>query len=88
MRREVSGWATVTCVTRPNGHLKDCVVESEFPAGSHFGEATVKSLRPAVIGRSDNSNGPVPVGRVSLRTSFAVAFGCASVAPGGEFHRR
>ncbi|MBU1324600.1 MAG: hypothetical protein KJ676_05110 [Alphaproteobacteria bacterium] len=44
-RDHVSGWAVVTCMTRPGGMLDDCEVEAEGPVGYGFGRASVNSLR-------------------------------------------
>lgn len=45
----VSGFAVVNCLAMPNGRLDDCEVESEFPVGYGFGEASIDGTRAARV---------------------------------------
>lgn len=69
--RYTGGFAVLTCVTRPDGALVDCVVETEHPRDGGFGEA---ALRGAARGRVSTADGtPVPVRRIMYRTNFRLA---------------
>ncbi|KQS53858.1 hypothetical protein ASG17_12910 [Brevundimonas sp. Leaf363] len=46
-----NGLAVVSCITTRNGHLRDCVVEAEFPTGFELGRAALQAYRVANIGR-------------------------------------
>lgn len=66
------GFALVTCMTSPNGDLRDCIVESEHPMDGDFGDAALRAARRAAVARADGSSEPVPVKQVQFRTNFVV----------------
>ncbi len=68
--RYARGFAVVTCVSNPDGSLRDCAIESEHPRDGRFGEATLASARRARLQNLANPGGPVPVGRVLYKTHF------------------
>jgi hypothetical protein len=61
-RLNQNGLAVVSCITARSGHLRDCVVESEFPAGLDMGRAAILAYRPATILR--RNGGDVPDGQL------------------------
>lgn len=42
-----SGAVTLSCLVQANGHLTQCVVETERPAGAGFGQAALDGARSA-----------------------------------------
>ena len=68
--RYASGFVVVTCVTTPEGRLRDCVVEMEHPQDGRFGEATLDAAERARVRNAEDRNLPVPVRRISFRTHF------------------
>jgi len=66
------GFAIATCVTNPNGTLRDCTIESEHPRDGRFGDAMLASARRARVQNLANPGGPVPTIRVLYRTHFVV----------------
>lgn len=67
------GFAVVSCLTSPDGSVRDCVIESEHPREAHFGDAVVRSLRSARLEPIDGY-GPTPVRRFYFRTNFTEAW--------------
>lgn len=70
--RYASGFALVTCLTSPNGALRECTVESEHPADGDFGKAVLRATRRATVGRADGTDAPVPVRMIQFSTRFIV----------------
>ena len=70
--RYARGFALVTCLTSPNGALRDCTVESEHPADGEFGDAALRAARRATVRRTDGTDAPIPVRLVQFRTNFVV----------------
>lgn len=68
--RYARGFAVITCVSNPDGSLRDCAIESEHPRDGRFGEATLASARRARLQNLANPGAPVPVGRVLYKTHF------------------
>tara|TARA_R110002167_G_scaffold67405_4_gene190529 strand:+ start:761 stop:1585 length:825 start_codon:yes stop_codon:yes gene_type:complete len=66
------GFAVLTCLTNPDGTLRSCVIEAEYPQGGHFGEAALSGARRARLGVSGDSGSPVPPRLVSFRVNFAL----------------
>ena len=66
------GFAAVTCLTNPDGSLRDCAVESEHPQDGGFGEAALRATRRARVARADDPAAPVPLGRILYRTIFVL----------------
>lgn len=67
-----SGFALVSCLTSPNGALRDCVVESEHPADGGFGDVTLRAARRSVVGMAGQPGAEIPVRKVQFRTRFYV----------------
>ncbi|HEY1071693.1 hypothetical protein [Brevundimonas sp.] len=67
-RTYTRGFATVTCLTQPDGRLRDCVVETEHPIDGGFGEAALDATRRGRVRSKDG--GPVPLGMIQFRTNF------------------
>lgn len=68
--RYASGFVVTTCVTTPDGRLRDCVVEMEHPHDGRFGKATLDAAERARVRNAEDRTQPVPVRRVSFRTHF------------------
>lgn len=68
--RYARGFAVITCVSNPDGSLRDCAIESEHPRDGRFGEATLASARRARLQNLADPGGPVPPGRVLYKTHF------------------
>lgn len=67
------GFAVVSCLTNPDGTLRDCAIESEHPRDGRFGEATLTSARRARLQNLSDPGGPVPITRVLYKTRYIVA---------------
>lgn len=67
-RTYVRGFATVSCLTQPNGRVRDCVVETEHPIDGGFGRAAIDATRRARLKSKDG--GEVPLGMIQFRTNF------------------
>ncbi|NJC41233.1 hypothetical protein GGQ87_001491 [Brevundimonas alba] len=67
--RYASGFVVTTCMTTPQGALRDCVVEMEHPHDGRFGRAALEGAEHARV-RNPNEGQPVPVVRMSFRTIF------------------
>lgn len=68
--RYASGFAVITCLTTPQGGLRDCIVEMEHPHDGRFGAATLEATRQVRVRNADDRAQPVPVRRISFRTEF------------------
>ncbi|MDQ3125572.1 MAG: hypothetical protein M3Q74_08205 [Pseudomonadota bacterium] len=66
------GFAVVTCMTSPDGSLRDCAIEFEHPRDGRFGEATLASARRARVQNVGQPAGPVPAGQVLYKTNFVI----------------
>lgn len=70
--RYTGGFAVLTCLTRADGALRDCVIETEHPRDGGFGEAALRGAARARVGTSDGS--PLPTARMMMyRTVFRMA---------------
>ena len=69
-RTYTRGFATVTCITSPNGALRDCVVETEHPLDGGFGAEVLYATRSARV--RNKQDGSVPPGMISFRTNFSM----------------
>ncbi|WP_312144134.1 hypothetical protein [Brevundimonas sp.] len=67
-RTYTRGFATVTCLTQPDGRVRDCVVETEHPINGGFGRAALDATRRARLKSKDG--GEVPLGMIQFRTNF------------------
>jgi hypothetical protein len=70
--RYASGFAIASCISNPNGSLRDCAIETEHPRDGGFGEATLQAARRARVRNSADPDSPVPTALVLFRTSFFV----------------
>ncbi|WP_298123825.1 hypothetical protein [Brevundimonas sp.] len=64
------GFAVATCVTAPDGRLRDCVIETEHPRDGGFGASVLSAARRARVERADGSDEPLPPARLMFRTNF------------------
>jgi len=71
--RYARGFAVITCLTNPDGSLRDCAIESEHPRDGRFGEVTLASARRARLQNLVDPASPVPVTRVLYKTNFLMA---------------
>ena len=67
------GFAVATCVTNPDGSLRDCAVESEHPRDGRFGQAALAAARRARLQNLAEPGAPVPVTRVLYKTHFIMS---------------
>lgn len=67
------GFAVATCMTNPDGSLRDCTVESEHPRDGRFGQAALAAARRARLQNLAEPGAPVPVTRVLYKTHFLMA---------------
>lgn len=65
-----NGFVVTTCLTAPDGSLRDCAVEMEHPHDSGFGRATLRSMRNARLRNTAQPGQPVPAQLVSFRLFF------------------
>lgn len=63
------GFAVVTCLTNPDGSLRDCLIETEHPQDGAFGDSVLRSIRRARV-RNTSQEGAVPLQRISFRAAF------------------
>ena len=66
------GFAVASCVTNPDGTLRDCTIEAEHPRDGGFGQAALVAARAARIQNLDNPGGPVPATMILYRSYFVV----------------
>ena len=71
--RYARGFALVSCLTRPDGTLRDCTLESEHPADGGFGDSTLRAARRARLQRTDGSDEPIQAVKVQYRTNFVIS---------------
>lgn len=64
------GFVVTTCLTNPDGSLRDCQIEMQHPEDSEFGEATLRAIRSARVGSGEQPGEPVPTNRVGFRTVY------------------
>lgn len=69
-RTYTRGFATLTCLTRPDGYLRDCAVETEHPHGGGFGQAALNGTKGARL--VNRLGGPVPLRFIAFRANFDV----------------
>lgn len=67
-RTYTRGFATLTCLTRSDGFLRDCAVETEHPHGGGFGEAALNGTKGARL--RNHLGGPVPLRFIAFRANF------------------
>lgn len=70
--RYARGFAVITCLTNPNGSLRDCMIESEHPRDGNFGASTLASARRARVQNLAEPGGPVPAGQVLYKVNYVM----------------
>lgn len=70
--RYARGFAVVTCLTNPDGSLRDCEIESEHPRDGRFGEAALASARRARVHNPSDPEAPIPPTRLLYKTNFVM----------------
>ena len=65
-----SGFAVISCLTQPDGRLRDCTVESQHPLDGGYGDAALRATRRARVQITDNPDAPIPTRFVTYRTNF------------------
>ncbi|MEJ6790361.1 hypothetical protein BrevBR_12475 [Brevundimonas sp. BR2-1] len=68
--RYARGFAVATCVSNPDGSLRDCTIESEHPRDGRFGQAALAAVRRARLQNLADPGAPLPVTRVLYKTHF------------------
>lgn len=66
------GFAVVSCLTNPDGTLRDCAVDSEHPHDGGFGASTLRAVRGARVRDADNPEAPLAPAMVSFRARFVI----------------
>ena len=67
-----TGFAVATCLTNPDGTLRDCAIEFEHPRDGRFGGAVLRAAQRARVRNLDQPGAPVPVTQVLFKTRFGV----------------
>lgn len=67
------GFAVATCVSNPDGTLRDCAIESEHPRDGRFGQATLDAARRARVQNVAQPGSPVPVKLVLFKANYVVS---------------
>lgn len=67
------GFAVATCLSNPDGTLRDCMIESEHPRDGRFGQATLDAARRARLQNLAQPGAPVPVARVLFKATYVVS---------------
>jgi len=71
--RAAAGIASLTCNVKPDGSLRGCTAESEFPVGGGFGRAAVLGAhKTGRIGHSDRSRAPIADRQISFVVRYAM----------------
>lgn len=68
----VSGFAVISCLTRPDGRLHECVVESEHPRGATAARSSSAAARRARVAVAGDPDAPVPARLVHFTLSLFV----------------
>jgi len=78
LERGLNGRATVSCLVRQDGRLRDCEVITEYPRGENFGPATARvSERAFQMGTADG--GPLPEWAADARVELPIVWMSARV---------
>lgn len=64
------GYAVLTCVAGQDGALSQCEIESEQPAKSRFGEASLRAMRDARIASDAEPTGHIRPRMIAFRVNF------------------
>lgn len=71
--RYARGFAVATCVSNPDGSLRDCTIESEHPRDGGFGQAALAAVRRARLLNLADPGAPLPITHVLYRTHFVMS---------------
>lgn len=55
----IDGSASVTCLAMPDGHVKDCRITTETPAGYGFGESAIRIVQRGCLTRFSEEHSSV-----------------------------
>ena len=67
------GLAAVTCQVKPDGGLRDCTAESEFPVGSGFGRAAeLAAHQTGRVGWANRSREPLPDRTITFTVRYEI----------------
>ena len=73
LERGLDGRATISCLVRNDGRLRDCEVITEYPRGENFGRATARvSERAFQMGTADG--GPLPEWAAGARVEIPMVW--------------
>lgn len=72
-RTYVRGFAVISCLTQPDGRLRDCVVESQHPLDGGFGEEALRATRRGRVQSVANPDDPMPTSFIIYRNNFRMA---------------
>ncbi len=64
------GFAVISCLTQPDGRLRDCAIESQHPLDGGYGDAALRATRRARLQMTANPGAPMPTRFVIFRTNF------------------
>jgi hypothetical protein len=67
------GFAVASCVTNPDGTLRDCAIEFEHPRDGRFGQVTLDAARRARLQNLAQPGVEIPLTRVLFKTHFVVS---------------
>lgn len=67
-----NGFATLTCMSEPDGRLRDCVVEAEYPLRSGFGRSALRSIDRSRLQNTVDPGRPVPVRMLMFMINFCI----------------
>lgn len=68
--RYAQGHAVTTCLTNPDGTLRDCETESEHPLDGGFGESALKAVQRARVRSTEDPAQPLTVRRIGFLVRF------------------
>lgn len=66
------GFVVTTCITNPDGTLRDCEIEMEHPQDGNFGDATLRAIRRARVRNAAEPDAPVPTVRVGFHVQYVM----------------
>lgn len=67
------GFAVIRCLANPDGSLRDCTAESEYPYDGGFGREALRAAARGRIGVKGSPGTPVPPTMVLFRVNFLIA---------------
>lgn len=64
------GFVTLSCLNRPDGRLRDCVVESEYPLAGGFARSALAGVERARVQVAGAPDAPVPARMILFNLNF------------------